>query len=284
MLQYSPWGNLLGAACAKGVCLWRFTHGEPFHTTHGAWMYMLESGEAMKGLQFSPCGRFVAGWSGTSRQVHIWSVLCGQEHDRVSLLHTVRNVSWESPDKFLVVTYSGFYVVNVSTWEATHFNSGPSLFTGVCSKDGSTLLLASRNYLSVVSCRSVYESGSLIEDAWKPIADLSAEPIGTGRTKQKLEVKKMVWSPCGQRLAISFRRHPTQRRSSLVCVLGYDNNSQAVIPIGYIQSPRDKPGQKPYPLEMSFRPNFLHGALLAVCWSHGVITQHHLCYKLPEQF
>merc|ERR1712228_999868 len=90
-------------------------------------------------------------------------------------------------------------------------------------------------------------------------------------------VKGIKWSPCGRRIAVWYDERDTlsgkEQVARFVCVWAYDFSTS--YRVGFITHPQEGS----YPLDVTFRKHFNTGALMAISWNHGLISQHHLCFS-----
>lgn len=279
-IQYSPTGNTLAVGCSTGLLLWRFGDASDAEESRGGWCYPRPHA-AVHGLEFSPCGRFLATWSDASSRVQIWSTLYGSEPPaNLSVSSTVRTVKWGSDDRVLVVTAGqSFTVYDASDWTPRSFSTRAArLRSGACGPHGEVALVASASRIWYTPLHQTFDKAHLIGYEPRLVADLRDQAGGRAGAPPRLQVSYIEWSPCRQRLAIAFTPDPAERRSHLVCVMAYDTKTHNLAPIGFIQGPAGH--ARAHPTHMKFRPHFKLGALLAICWSCDIITQNHFSFKM----
>ena len=94
-------------------------------------------------------------------------------------------------------------------------------------------------------------------------------------------VRDIKWSPCGRRIAVLYdekiRNRTGTEMANFVSLWAYDFSTP--YRIGFIIHPQGN-----VPLDVTFRRHFDAGALMAIMWDNGHITQHHLCFNLNKSY
>jgi len=154
------------------------------------------------------------------------------------------------------------------SWE---FNS--SCDTAAWSANGSLLLVGTGSLISSLDFSK--KASALFTNRSIDVSDPGKYPDGSSVGG---EVDMVAWSPTNERFAITFRGHHIG--SELIALfatrLGIVLSFQIV---GFIRGPPSSLPSLNKPIFMQFCPSFSKGALLAVCWSDGVIT----CYPMYFQ-
>jgi len=153
-------------------------------------------------------------------------------------------------------------------WRSQCWEFDSSCDTAAWSANGSMLLIGTSE--SFISSLDFSKKASTLSTNF-PIDVSGTDAVGG-------IVDMLAWSPTNERLAVSFRGH--HMGSELIALfatrLGVVLSSQVV---GFIRGPPSTSPSLNKPIFMQFCPTFSKGALLAVCWSDGVIT----CYPMYFQ-
>ena len=89
-----------------------------------------------------------------------------------------------------------------------------------------------------------------------------------------LGVKNIIWSPCSKRIIVKYNEN-----SKILALCSFDR--QHLYPIGIMQQvhPNYQLKRACDAIHVIFRDNIKRGALVAVLWDSGVITQHRLMFE-----
>ena len=90
----------------------------------------------------------------------------------------------------------------------------------------------------------------------------------------KYNVHSIKWSSCDRRIAVIYKKDNGESTevAKFVGLWAYDFSS--VYRLGFVSHPHET-----FPLDVTFRNQFNSGALLAILWNNGIISQHHLCFN-----
>ena len=228
------------------------------------------------------------------------------------------------PLRLLFLTDSSFiFLLNIATFKTESFECTKSgqkpTSIAVSNKGNGILVVVANKYLFYVSMKKHYQPKILADlllnidkrnneikrdqdRSREEKADNDGDDSGkeddddakaselhetTGNVeKESYLVKDIKWSPCNKRIAIIYEKCYESDDGLLltsgifgefVSLLAYEFGS--VYRLGFISHPH-----KTYPLGVDFRNHFKDGALMAICWSNGIISQHHLCFNTSHRY
>lgn len=275
-MAWKPYcASMLALGCQAGVIIWQLDPTSLVTRPSSTCMTLLsqKGHTGVTSVSWHPNGELLASCSPCDTSMLIWDVakeectpLQRYSGGGVSL------VQW-SPDGsrlFAATPSSLFRVWETHFWTCEKWTKLTSRCQAACwSSDGAYLIFANKeeSVLYLVS----FEPSSHIEPfqvggskSAIPIADLSAVTFSNdSRENYRVGgcIQNIAWDKMGERLAVSFKE------SSLIVVFRTKIKPTFEInPCGFIRGP-----QSQSPQLMEFHHKFAHGALLAVCWSNGVI-------------
>jgi len=280
-IKWSPTCNLFAVGCDHGTCLWTFVASNPGTRLNRldkkldrtAWMQFLPCpGLRIRGLEWSPCGRYLASWAVGCGTFVVWDVAKGRQGSTpLSAGADIVTLRWSPDGGSLFVGTAGncFRIWKTFDWTSTAWMKAN--FSSACwDKRGEVLLLASTASTKIAIINFSPKAQALQNRMSIDLTPTQKVPGGC--------VHQMEWSPNSKRLVISFR-DDGRRNSELIAVFGTTWRILPTFqPLGFIRGPAGQRGVKNMPILMRFRPHCKGGALLAVCWAQGQITLYPMLF------
>jgi len=243
---------------------------------------------------FSPCDRFIVAWHTNYHKISVFSVSYQKIIHVFHSFESIKEVHWvyptyQNPTQLLIVMNSGhFQLLNITNWkiqsfycstmeEAQYKKHKLSITCAATSNNGSGIMIVSeKRWLFYMSFNDPTSRPNCI-------ADLLYERKDDDGNQIIYDVDSIVWSSCSRRLVAKYNKRNMSSgeidKGEIVGIFAFDELS--IFPLGFIiqPAPIDIMAFDVYPLFMKFRENVENGAILAICWNHGFITQHHLLFK-----
>eukprot|EP00698_Gefionella_okellyi_P000422 TRINITY_DN10388_c0_g1_i3.p1 TRINITY_DN10388_c0_g1~~TRINITY_DN10388_c0_g1_i3.p1 ORF type:complete len:464 (+),score=46.91 TRINITY_DN10388_c0_g1_i3:34-1392(+) len=261
----------LAVACTGGVCVWTLEQ-------RGAWMRFLawHDPSPVTAIAWSPFGQYLA---------------CGSHYDAVLMIYDVGEqratqlrrgkgntnlLRWSPTGYYLFVstTTSTFRLWETGSWQVETWDNLPLCVAACWSGDGRTLLVATQSDTVMHSFslpRAPPAIGARYEDR-HDITSILPSPQADEMTQRR--VTTMCWDDSSERLVVAVND------CELCPVFCTRTVPQlALTPVGAIRGPP----HSGLPTSLSFRPNSVRGALLAVAWESAVISFVPMYFKKESE-
>jgi len=255
-VEFGPLGSCLGVATDEGVYVWRSRPSSGMDSDVAGLRKIFFKFRGTQGLQFSPCGAYIAAHS--SSTVRLFST--SQINQDSAKLHTtfskITGLDW-GPRGLLVSQDKKFYLFECETWKSRSYSSVYPVVSGIATFPSSMFLFGTTRYLQWL----------LLKDDQEEIGIAFDLGIDGARENDMLP-KQVVLSPCCSRVAIVYHTSECPLSNS-VAVLAVEKTM--LVPVGFVHSHADWGSA----LECTFRA-LPRGTLLTIFWASGTITFHHL--------
>lgn len=288
-LKWRPRGasSELAVGSSRGLCLWSMqcsvvalqsvlTSTSTMKSSSSspdryasAWMRFFDDEDTEAGpissVEFSPDGYWLASARQKAHAIYVWDVVSGH---KIRLDHSGGGtaLAWSPDGTFLIGGNSSnvlltntslegeFCIWSAGTWTAQRWVSvgGPGLRS--CSWHSS----------SYHCCVNMYGSSTFHLIGFKAAAD-SEYLTGSleGSFGLPYEPLQMVWSPCGSRLAVSFKGRPI-----VGMIETQSSNGEGMYALGFIKGDDDFVQAE----QLQFKPVYKKGALLTILWRNGKVS------------
>eukprot|EP00898_Chlorokybus_atmophyticus_P001074 jgi/Chlat1/1968/Chrsp158S02280 len=271
----------VAVGCREGVCLWQVSLAGGAMRRRGrtadASMEFLHCFRRLQvtALCWSPCGRLLATASVRSPTIVIWDVSCREAARVRQAFAGIHLLEWSPQGDYLISGHvdGTFRIWETRSWTSEKWSNGGALVSVQWAPDGRMALLAVQSL----------QLGALHFSRDPPALEALLLPLeftelavhfsdDTGKC-QLSAVRLLAWDRHGDRLAVAFSGSGV---GTEVVALYQTRHTPVVttLLIGYIRGPR---GAKPSLL--AFQSDAPKGAVLAVCWTTGLVTFYPLFHR-----